>query len=256
MNFKDYPFDTQLCEFPIILMDSHFFNVTLKWRIEYDAESLCFIEDNKPLQFFFSKPVALTKKEGLAIRFVFVRQLMGSFINIFMPSTLIVTVSWVSFWIRVEAAPARVALSVTSLLTLCTQIQNHRSLLPPLNYIIALDIWLFVCIFMVFANLVEFAISYNSYVIKRVNSFRDPKENGSAQRKAWIVNVDEDGTTSETISQSSKFQQYQGWLCDSSCGDVTRIDLACRMLFPLTFSVFSVAYWWHYLTIYNYQKIW
>ncbi|CAL1271977.1 unnamed protein product, partial [Larinioides sclopetarius] len=145
-------------------------------------------------------------------------------------------------------------LSVTSLLTLCTQIQNHRSLLPSLNYIIALDIWLFVCIFMVFANLVEFAISYNSYVIKRVNSIREPKENGSVQRKAWIVNVEEDGTTSETISQSPNFHECQWWYCGSSCSDVTRVDLACRIIFPLSFTVFSAAYWWHYLTIYSYQK--
>ncbi|GFY69330.1 uncharacterized protein TNIN_138221 [Trichonephila inaurata madagascariensis] len=60
--------------------------------------------------------------DELVVLFVFVRQLMGSFINVFLPSTLIVAVSWISFWIRVEAAPARVALSVTSLLTLCTQV--------------------------------------------------------------------------------------------------------------------------------------
>ncbi|GIY28620.1 hypothetical protein CEXT_310751 [Caerostris extrusa] len=33
---------------------------------------------------------------------------------------------------------------------------------PSLNYITAVDIWLFTCIFMVFSTLVEFAISYNS----------------------------------------------------------------------------------------------
>ncbi|GIY21922.1 gamma-aminobutyric acid receptor subunit rho-3 [Caerostris darwini] len=113
MHFKDYPFDTQHCEFPIEL---------LEWKIEDGKKSLLLSKDFKPLQFYLKTPTAIDGDGEISIGFVFVRQLMGSFINIFMPSTLIVLVSWVSFWIRVEAAPARVALSVTSLLTLCTQV--------------------------------------------------------------------------------------------------------------------------------------
>ncbi|GIY21921.1 uncharacterized protein CDAR_200311 [Caerostris darwini] len=124
-------------------------------------------------------------------------------------------------------------------------IQTHRSQLPPLNYIIALDIWLFVCIFMVFATLVEFAISYNSFVIKRVDSSRD--EIGTAQSKAnetWMVNIE---TSSQVLPESPKGR------CSSSCRDVTKIDFACRFIFPLSFTAFSTAYWAHYLTIYNWH---
>ncbi|GFR01304.1 glycine receptor subunit alpha-2 [Trichonephila clavata] len=179
---------------------------------------------------------------------------MGSFINVFLPSTLIVAVSWISFWIRVEAAPARVALSVTSLLTLCTQVQNHKSQLPSLNYIIALDIWLFVCIFMVFATLVEFAISYNSYVIKRVQLSRNSGPEGTEKSPkakpngSWMLNVDESDNNSVVSSQASK---RNWWLCGLVLRNVTRVDLASRVLFPLTFSVFAITYWAYYLLIYN-----
>ncbi|KFM57837.1 Glycine receptor subunit alpha-3, partial [Stegodyphus mimosarum] len=81
--------------------------------------------------------------------------------NTYAPSTMIVTMSWVSFWLKVDAVPARVALSITSLLTLCTQVQQYKAQLPPVSYIKAMDIWLFVCIIMVFSTLLEFAISYN-----------------------------------------------------------------------------------------------
>ncbi|CAL1271978.1 unnamed protein product, partial [Larinioides sclopetarius] len=130
MFFKDYPFDSQFCKFPMILLDSVLSNVSLEWHKENGTKFLLLAEEFKPLQFFLREPTAFTDEEGISIQFVFVRQLMGSFINIFVPSTLIVAVSWVSFWIRVEAAPARVSLSVTSLLTLCTQVQSHRSYLP------------------------------------------------------------------------------------------------------------------------------
>ncbi|GBM53364.1 Glycine receptor subunit alpha-3, partial [Araneus ventricosus] len=105
----------------------------------------------------------------LDVNFILVRRLTGSIINIYAPSSLITAVSWVTFWLRLEAAPARVSLSITSLLTLCTQVQFNKSQLPPLNYITAVDIWLFVCIFLVFSTLVEFAISYNTYTKTKVS---------------------------------------------------------------------------------------
>ena len=40
------------------------------------------------------------------------------FISHIHPSALIVVMSWISFWIKPEAIPARVTLGVTSLLTL------------------------------------------------------------------------------------------------------------------------------------------
>ncbi|GBM61762.1 hypothetical protein AVEN_166886-1 [Araneus ventricosus] len=134
------------------------------------------------------------------------------------------------------------------------EVQSHRSQLPKLNYIIALDIWLFVCIFMVFANLVEFAISYNCYVIRRANSTRSRRQITSAQEKengAWIANIEEDDTTSQRTSRRFKFRQCRRWFCSPAGRNVTKIDRACRILFPLSFTVFAVAYWGHYLTIYR-----
>ena len=53
----------------------------------------------------------------------------------YIPSVLIVVMSWISFWIKPEAVPARVTLGVTSLLTLSTQHANSQKSLPPVSYI-------------------------------------------------------------------------------------------------------------------------
>ncbi|KAK6035749.1 hypothetical protein COOONC_26746 [Cooperia oncophora] len=42
--------------------------------------------------------------------------------QIYLPSTLLVVVSWVSFWLERTAVPARVTLGVTTLLTMTTQV--------------------------------------------------------------------------------------------------------------------------------------
>ena len=46
------------------------------------------------------------------------RRLGYHLFHTYIPSALIVVMSWISFWIKPEAIPARVTLGVTSLLTL------------------------------------------------------------------------------------------------------------------------------------------
>lgn len=66
--------------------------------------------------------------------------------------------SWISFWIRPEAIPARVTLGVTSLLTLATQNTQSQSSLPPVSYVKAIDVWMSSCTVFVFMSLMEFAV--------------------------------------------------------------------------------------------------
>uniref|UniRef100_A0A0M3HIB5 Neur_chan_memb domain-containing protein n=1 Tax=Ascaris lumbricoides TaxID=6252 RepID=A0A0M3HIB5_ASCLU len=47
-----------------------------------------------------------------------------------------------SFWLDPRASPARISLTITSLLTLTTMSNGARQDLPQVSYIKALDIWL------------------------------------------------------------------------------------------------------------------
>ncbi|KAG1670325.1 Glutamate-gated chloride channel [Nymphon striatum] len=71
---------------------------------------------------------------------------------------MLVIVSWVSFWLDQNAVPARVALGVTTLLTMATQTSSINSSLPPVSYTKAIDVWTGVCLTFVFAALLEFAL--------------------------------------------------------------------------------------------------
>lgn len=62
---------------------------------------------------------------------------------------------WVSFWIKPEAAPARVTLGVTSLLTLSTQHAKSQASLPPVSYLKAVDAFMSVCTMSVLLSLRE-----------------------------------------------------------------------------------------------------
>ena len=69
------------------------------------------------------------------VEFKFRRQLGYFMFHTYIPTCLIVMMSWISFWIKPEAVPARVTLGVTSLLTLSTQHANSQKSLPPVSYI-------------------------------------------------------------------------------------------------------------------------
>ena len=86
--------------------------------------------------------------------------------------------SWVSFWLNRGAAPARVGLGVTTVLTMTTLINSVNAALPKISYMKSIDIYLFACFFMVFAALIEYAcVGYTDKRIQlRKNRFEAMKK--------------------------------------------------------------------------------
>ncbi|KAK2162591.1 hypothetical protein LSH36_95g00008 [Paralvinella palmiformis] len=102
-----------------------------------------------------------------------------------MPTMLIVILSWVSFWISVDAIPARVSLGLLTVLTMTTMSTGANSSLPKVSYVKGIDIWMSICLLFVFTALLEFAVVNvisrqrfrKSNVVRRV---RYPKPNYQA----------------------------------------------------------------------------
>lgn len=72
----------------------------------------------------------------IEVKFQLERQMGYYLIQMYIPSLLIVILSWVSFWINMDAAPARVALGITTVLTMTTQSSGSRASLPKVLKII------------------------------------------------------------------------------------------------------------------------
>lgn len=82
-----------------------------------------------------------------------------------------------SFWIKPEAAPARVTLGVTSLLTLSTQHAKSQASLPPVSYLKAVDAFMSVCTIFVFMALMEYClvnIVLGDTTIPKINKNKHP----------------------------------------------------------------------------------
>ena len=69
------------------------------------------------------------------------REITHHVMQSYVPTTLIVVISWFSFWLDVEAVPARVSLAITTLLTLSTQANAARMALPEVRKLIINNFW-------------------------------------------------------------------------------------------------------------------
>ncbi|UYV60188.1 Rdl [Cordylochernes scorpioides] len=96
-----------------------------------------------------------------------VRSMGYYLIQIYIPASLIVIISWVSFWLHRNATPARVALGVTTVLTMTTLMSSTNSQLPKISYVKSIDVYLGTCFVMVFASLLEYATV--GYLGKRIS---------------------------------------------------------------------------------------
>ncbi|GFX47108.1 gamma-aminobutyric acid receptor subunit beta [Trichonephila clavipes] len=115
-----------------------------------------------------SKEVPLTtgNYSRLICEIQFIRSMGYYLIQIYIPAGLIVIISWVSFWLHRNATPARVALGVTTVLTMTTLMSSTNAALPKISYIKSIDVYLGTCFVMVFASLLEYATV--GYLGKRI----------------------------------------------------------------------------------------
>lgn len=90
-------------------------------------------KSNYGLSSFDFRPV-LGSHTKLVARFWFKRRLGYALLQIYIPTIMLVVLSWFSFWIPEESVPARVALGSTTVLSIVTFTGSFRSSLPKVCY--------------------------------------------------------------------------------------------------------------------------
>ncbi|XP_034230778.1 glycine receptor subunit alpha-2 isoform X2 [Thrips palmi] len=163
MNFMIYPHDTQECKLQMESLSHTTDDMVFQW----DPDVPLVVDENielPQLQLVKNNTADCTQVYStgnftcLEVVFVLKRRLGYYLFHTYIPTCLIVIMSWVSFWIKPEAAPARVTLGVTSLLTLSTQHAKSQASLPPVSYLKAVDAFMSACTVFVFMALMEYCL--------------------------------------------------------------------------------------------------
>ncbi|XP_011361110.1 gamma-aminobutyric acid receptor subunit beta-1 isoform X2 [Pteropus medius] len=119
----------------------------------------------------------------LSLSFRLKRNIGYFILQTYMPSTLITILSWVSFWINYDASAARVALGITTVLTMTTISTHLRETLPKIPYVKAIDIYLMGCFVFVFLALLEYAFVNYIFFGKGPQKKGAGKQNQNANEK-------------------------------------------------------------------------
>jgi glycine receptor alpha-3 len=110
------------------------------------------------------KIVCLAGNSRLTCQILFERSIGYYLIQVYIPACLIVIISWIPFWLDKQDSHAKVALGVTTVLTITTLITSTNDSLPKISYIKSIDVFLEFCFLMVFAALLEYA--FVGYMLK------------------------------------------------------------------------------------------
>ncbi|XP_039223440.1 gamma-aminobutyric acid receptor subunit delta [Crotalus tigris] len=194
-------------------------------------------------------------------------------IQSYVPSILLVAMSWVSFWISQSAVPARVSLGITTVLTMTTLMVSARSSLPRASAIKALDVYFWICYVFVFAALVEYAFAHFNadYMKKQKHKLKTSKQAEEVNVKSAIVmfSLSIAGVNQE-LATSSRHRRgppnpsglygsaevetgdtKKGGAPKANTGlkslfkpiDADTIDVYARAVFPAAFAAVNVIYW-------------
>ncbi|XP_062868317.1 gamma-aminobutyric acid receptor subunit beta-2 isoform X2 [Trichomycterus rosablanca] len=164
MDLRRYPLDEQNCTLEIESYGYTTDDIEFYWRggdhavtgverIELPQFSI--VEYN-----LISKNVVFSTGAypRLSLSFKLKRNIGYFILQTYMPSILITILSWVSFWINYDASAARVALGITTVLTMTTINTHLRETLPKIPYVKAIDMYLMGCFVFVFLALLEYAL--------------------------------------------------------------------------------------------------
>ncbi|XP_043917341.1 gamma-aminobutyric acid receptor subunit beta-1 [Protopterus annectens] len=162
MDLRRYPLDEQNCTLEIESYGYTTDDIEFYWTGDHPVKG---VENIELPQFSIVHYNMVSKKvvfatgsyPRLSLSFRLKRNIGYFILQTYMPSILITILSFVSFWINYDASAARVALGVTTVLTMTTISTHLRETLPKIPYVKAIDIYLMGCFVFVFLALLEYA---------------------------------------------------------------------------------------------------
>ncbi|XP_048578395.1 gamma-aminobutyric acid receptor subunit beta-like isoform X3 [Nematostella vectensis] len=221
-DLRNYPLDQQTCHvaFESFSYDNN--DLQFSWR-KKEVGSEIWVYDRQMAQFDIVSAKRFLKHKifhsdqfsGLTATIVFQRRSAYYVFQMYIPCVCIVAISWVSFWINHEAVPARVALSITTVLTISYMRGSVNAGMPRVSYLKSIDYFLLGSFVFIFMTLIEYVL-----VLKYSR-----REKFKAENKKKCITPDDDAGDSDkkpmlvTVSVGNKSFNFKSSLDDIENGN-------------------------------------
>ncbi|WAR00425.1 GLRA2-like protein [Mya arenaria] len=219
MNLRKYPLDHQFCN---IMMESYGYttdNLVFEWNpipLEIDRSLSLAQFDIGEIETRRCDKSYIGDTDGNTVNFTCIMmqfELIRNFgyyiTQIYIPSILIVILSWVSFWLDIDAVPARISLGLLTVLTMTTQSAGARSSLPKFAF-----------------------VNVNTRVGKRHQQTKKMQTNLAKEA---------DGEQEDNTPNEGRLNHWNVFA--SSRKNARIMDRFSRVAFPVAFIVFNIVYW-------------
>ncbi|KAJ3610228.1 hypothetical protein NHX12_022322 [Muraenolepis orangiensis] len=176
----------------------------------------------------------------LVLHFDLKRSILSFILETYVPSCLLVVLSWVSFWISQSSVPARICIGMTTVLTMTTLMMGTRNSLPNSNcFIKAIDVYLGICFSFIFGALIEYAVVHFctlTYTESSLSGSEPRLEAPPEKARHWCFTV---------LAVLRKVLHPAVNCCHIE--NPHYIDNYSRVIFPLSFVMVNLLYWTYYL---------
>ncbi|KAM3867273.1 gamma-aminobutyric acid receptor subunit pi [Diretmus argenteus] len=288
MDLTKYPMDKQLCTLQLESWGYNLQDVVFYWTRGNDSvkglDTLRLAQYS--VESYYTSVSQAVYETGqypkLVLHFALRRNVLFFILETYVPSTLLVVLSWVSFWISQSSVPARTCIGVTTVLTMTTLMMGARTSLPNANcFIKAIDVYLGICFTFIFGALLEYACAHFCAMQQPtiedlhrdlLREFNESNGNGSIpmvsssqQNQSVVIGSTAEEPLDQSVNSDTKSNAESKEMPGNGCGlslvkDVSRratsvfivenphnIDRHSRTVFPIAFLFVNILYWLYYL---------
>ena len=250
MNFTNFPFDQQTCDFLVTSYTNTDDKIRCNSRLltgeslnDYPQRSLQYDVSwkSRNMKLVMTFPAGAWEYCGFQIHLdrVKTKYIAGSYI----PSCFFVILSWLSFIVQPDAIPGRMMLLLNIFLILIILMNDVKESAPDSNHFNEIDYYLAACTIHVFGAILEYA--FVLFVMKKfeLEWKKGHNRNTSELIKDNKVYVRSTHGLKELDNKEPEDIKHKATAYNVSISLFFNLDWISLFIFPISFSIFNAFYW-------------
>lgn len=279
MDLKYFPLDSQMCFLKFGSYGHTVEDIIFKWApgetdIGIGREELAqFVYTGSSLESGVAD-ISTGNYSTITAKFSFKRRIGYYLIQVYFPDVFVVVLSWIVFWMEKDDIGNRMALGITTILTIMFLLGSLNGNLPKVSYPKALDWYLLFSFSFVFLSLIESTVVFlfagkanknekikcKKHTIPLTTRIASSLKCFVRSKSADVNNASDDykGVSENDLEMGFRPSKADKALVDDAEAEVphnrstkikrmekkaSNIDRVSRILFPLVFLVFNLFYW-------------